>query len=171
MNIREATPADARAIATIHVQSWRAAYHGIVPAEYLQSLSIDRREAVWRELLSNKASETFVAEYQGGVQGWINIGKSRDADAHSQTGEVWALYVDPACWGQGIGTTLWAEAMKRFALSGFAEATLWVLRDNQRAIRFYQATGFQVENGTEQILDFGGTKRIEIRMRRLLSTG
>lgn len=170
MNIREAIAADARAIATVHVQSWQAAYQGIVPATYLQSLSIEKREAIWRELLLKKASETFVAENQGVVQGWINIGPSRDADAHAQTAEVWALYVDPMYWAQGIGTALWTEAAMRFTQMGFAEATLWVLRDNQRAIRFYQAAGFRIDEGKEQILDGGGAKLVEIRLRRHLGS-
>jgi hypothetical protein len=49
--IRSATPGDARAIATIHVEAWRAAYRGIVPDEYLDSLSIDGRESTWRQNL------------------------------------------------------------------------------------------------------------------------
>jgi ribosomal protein S18 acetylase RimI-like enzyme len=168
MNIREATLDDARAIATIHVQSWQAAYQGIIPASYLQSLSIERREAIWCELLLKRASETFVAENQGVVQGWINIGPSRDADAHPQTAEVWALYVDPRYWAQGIGTALWTEAAKRFSQMGFAKATLWVLRDNQRAIRFYQAAGFQSEEGRQRSSEWGGATLIEIRLRRQL---
>ncbi|MEX0715757.1 MAG: hypothetical protein WD066_04185 [Planctomycetaceae bacterium] len=35
MIVRQATPADAPAIAAIHVDAWRGAYRGIVPAEYL----------------------------------------------------------------------------------------------------------------------------------------
>ena len=170
MNIREATPDDARAIATIHVRSWQAAYQGIIPAAYLQSLSIEKREAVWRELLSNKTSDTFVAENQGIVQGWINIGPSRDADAHPQTAEVWALYVDPKHWAQGTGQALWAEAATRLGRLGYQEITLWVLRDNQRAIRFYQAAGFRIDKGKDQILDLGGAKLVEIRLRRQLGS-
>lgn len=170
MNIREATAADSRAIATIHVRSWQAAYQGIMPAEYLESLSVEKREAIWRELLCNEASETFVAESQGAMQGWINIGPSRDADAHPQTAEVWALYVDPLYWGQGIGTALWAEALRRFAQLRFAEATLWVLRENDGAIRFYQAAGFHIEDGKVQTLDRSGAQLVEIRLRRQLGS-
>ena len=38
--IRQATLADAHAIATIHVQSWQHAYADILPAEALAALSV-----------------------------------------------------------------------------------------------------------------------------------
>ena len=43
--IRLATLADARAIAELHVASWRAAYVGILPPAYLEGLSVEEREA------------------------------------------------------------------------------------------------------------------------------
>ena len=44
MVVRHATPEDSRAIATIHVLSWQAAYQGVVPAQFLASMSVDQRE-------------------------------------------------------------------------------------------------------------------------------
>ena len=52
MLVRAATIEDARAIATIHVETWRAAYAGIVPAAHLAALSIDEREVRWRSILA-----------------------------------------------------------------------------------------------------------------------
>jgi hypothetical protein len=37
-SLRRASPADARAIADVQVHTWRQAYAGIVPAEFLQQL-------------------------------------------------------------------------------------------------------------------------------------
>jgi ribosomal protein S18 acetylase RimI-like enzyme len=170
MLLREATAADAHAIATIHVQAWQAAYQGIVPAAYLESLSIEKREALWRGLLMKNDSETLVAESQGEMRGWINIGPSRDNNAGSQTGEIWALYISPGHWGTGVGQSLLAKAAMRLPQMGFFQTTLWVLRDNKRAIRFYHAADFRVDFGKEQIVDCGGAKLVEIRLRRQLSS-
>ncbi len=49
MRIREATPDDIPGIARVHVDTWRTAYLGIVPAEHLAGLSYERSEARWRE--------------------------------------------------------------------------------------------------------------------------
>src|SRR5437870_811356 len=83
-----ATADDADAIATVHVRSWQAAYRGIVPDAHLDRLSIDRRAATWRESLANRPPDVFVAEREGRMLGWISVGKSRDADADSNTGEL-----------------------------------------------------------------------------------
>ena len=39
--IRDATPSDSRAIAEVHVASWRWAYRDDLPAEFLDGQSVD----------------------------------------------------------------------------------------------------------------------------------
>jgi hypothetical protein len=95
MNIREAILADARAIATVHVASERAAYRGIVPDIVLDCASVEKQEAAWRERIASGASDTLVADQDGSVRGWINLGASRDSDAGPNVGEVRAMYVSP----------------------------------------------------------------------------
>jgi len=168
MLIREATPDDALAIALIQVRSWQAAYHDIIPSEYLQSLSAQQREAVWSDLLQADDSQTLVVEEYGEIRGWINVGKSRDADAAGTTAEVWGFYIAPGHWGNGLGRGLWADASLWLVRQGYTEVTLWVLRDNPRAIRFYRAAVFQIDHGREQTIQPGGATLIEIRLRREL---
>jgi len=129
-------------IATIHVEAWRAAYRGIVPDEFLDSLSIDRREATWREILLTGNEAVWVAQESETIVGWISAAASRDADAGASTGEIWAVYVTPGHWGKGVGRSLCESAERHSRLGGFIEVTLWVLRDNERAVKFYQSNGF-----------------------------
>jgi hypothetical protein len=75
MDIRPAELRDAHGIAIVHVLSWQAAYRGIVPDEFLRALSIETREARWRELLSLTSLETWVAEVETRVVGWISFGR------------------------------------------------------------------------------------------------
>ena len=51
MDVRPATVHDARAIATVHVRSWRSAYTGLLPDGYLESLSVDRGASMWEEIV------------------------------------------------------------------------------------------------------------------------
>ena len=60
MDIRPATPADANALAKLHIDSWRAAYRGLVPDPHLASLDYDRRAQRFRESLSRHAEETYL---------------------------------------------------------------------------------------------------------------
>ena len=166
--VRRAELDDAKAIATVHVRAWQAAYQGIVPSAFLNSLSIEQREASWREILERRTSRTWVAEGGGEVVGWISAGPSRDTDARATTGEVWAVYVSPEHWRRGVGGRLWREAEADLTAARFTDVTLWVLKANASAIAFYLSLGFANEPGREQMTAPGGTELCEIRLRKVL---
>jgi hypothetical protein len=50
MQIREATMADVAAIASVHVESWRTTYKGLLPDDYLANLTYAQREPRWRAI-------------------------------------------------------------------------------------------------------------------------
>jgi ribosomal protein S18 acetylase RimI-like enzyme len=164
--VRPATPDDASAIATIHVRSWQTAYQGFVPEAFLRSLSIEARADRWRTILEEATAGTFVAEERPATVGWITVGRSRDADAGPSTGELWAIYVAPEHWGRGAGRLLWDGGRSHLAAAGYADVTLWVLKDNRRARRFYEAAGFAPDAGQEKMIELGGARIPEIRLRR-----
>jgi hypothetical protein len=60
--VRPARLEDVRAIGMIHVRAYQAAYVGIVPAEFLGSLSIEPRKDVWGRIVKSGESNTEVAE-------------------------------------------------------------------------------------------------------------
>lgn len=165
---RRATPQDAKAIAEIHVRAWQVAYREILPTAFLDSLSIDQRGLRWRQILERDPSRTSVLEERGEVLGWVGFGASRDKDALSSTGELWAIYVAPMHWRKGLGQHLWNEAEKKLKSAGFQDVTLWVLRDNANAIGFYRANGFAIDTGVEKTEEFGQAVLFEIRMRKKL---
>jgi hypothetical protein len=45
--IRDARVEDARGVAAVHISSWQEAYRGLLPADVLSGLSVDRREQDW----------------------------------------------------------------------------------------------------------------------------
>src|SRR5882762_9114245 len=153
MIIRSARPEDALRIATIHVDAWRAAYSGIIPDEYLRSLSIEKRHALWQQDLEAGHPFTWVAEESDSVLGWISAAASRDADASQSTGEIWAVYIDPSHWGEGAGRALCDAAEQELRRRGCTEVTLWVLKDNQRALGFYRSNGFSCDASEDRIIE------------------
>jgi len=169
--IRSATPVDARAIATIHVAAWQAAYRGIVPDEYLRSLSIDGRASAWQQNLLAADSSTWVAQESDAIVGWTSVGPSRDADADTSAGEIWAVYVAPACWGKGVGRSLCVHAEQHLRTEGFIAVSLWVLKDNERAVKFYQSNGFVLDIGATKYIERGGKTLSEVRFTKQLFAG
>lgn len=142
--IRAATPDDARPVAEVHVSSWRHAYRGLLPEQYLERLSVDDREAMWRGAFADPdpKSGAFVAEEDGRIVGFASFGPSRDEGVLDGTGEVPAIYVDPAVLGTGVGRELFEAAAVGLRDAGFATATLWVLEANALARRFYEKAGW-----------------------------
>ncbi len=52
VSLRFATEADARQIAQVHDASSQAIYRGLLPDEVLAYYSVARREALWKQVLS-----------------------------------------------------------------------------------------------------------------------
>jgi len=155
---------DCHALATIHVESWQAAYVSLFPAEYLASLSIDERQESWISILETSASRTLIAKRDGDAWGFVTFGRCRDAGAAADRGEVWALYVAPRAWSSGVGWALWETARVLMLHQGFAEVSLWVLSGNARGLRFYESIGFVRDAGSEQHFERGGVKLAEVRL-------
>jgi GNAT superfamily N-acetyltransferase len=140
--IRPAAPGDARAIAEAHVASWRWAYRGQMPDDLLDDLSVDEREARWREILAGDTATAFVAVRDGSVVGFASGGASTDDDAPATTGEVYSIYVIATEAGKGTGAALFTAIRVALAAKGFVDARLWVLETNGRARRFYEREGW-----------------------------
>jgi ribosomal protein S18 acetylase RimI-like enzyme len=169
MNIRPAAESDALGIARVHVYTWQAAYRGIVSDAYLESLSVSHRESVWRESIVRRTPELWVADSGSEIVGWAAFGPSRDLDAARNVGELEAIYVMPPFWGQRLGWNLWQTARRRLVRRGFLSASLWVLKDNLRAIQFYRAAGFEEDIASEKEIVLGDRKLREIRYAASLS--
>lgn len=163
--VRRATVADAPAIADVHVASWRVAYVRILPAALRNYRTAEEREAQWRDVLGDESRRgpMWVADDGGRVTGFVNAGETRDPDAAPGTGELFAIYVHPDYMGISLGRALFAAAVE-WLTPRFERATLWVLRDNRRARRFYEAAGWSVD-GAERPIDLRGYEAIELRYR------
>lgn len=168
MEVRPALPEDARRIAEIHVQTWQVAYDGIVPAEYLASLSVERYESMWRDNIAKGAPELLVAHEDEAILGWVAYGHSRDEGAKQDVAEIWAIYVDASRWATGVGRSLWAAAKPRLLKQGFSSVGLWAFPENERAGRFYRSLGFEIEAGSAKQFVLGGASLNEIRYVRRL---
>ena len=145
--IRAATVRDARAIAEVHVASWRWAYRDTFPAAALDALDVDERARTWSERLGDgdPLTETLVADDDGAVVGFCGYGPCREGDAPPGTAEVYAIYLREEAAGRGVGRALFTRANERLRALGYRRATLWVLETNERTRRFYEAAGWAAD--------------------------
>ena len=165
--VRPATARDAKAVAEIHVATWQAAYQDLMPAEYLKSMTQEKRLAYWREAIEYSEPQLLVATDGDKIVGFVGFDRSRDAGTKSSVGEIWAMYVAPDHWGKGAGIALWDGARDGLKEEGCTQVTVWVLLRNERALGFYeQAAGFKREMPSLKTVAFGAVKLEEIRLKR-----
>jgi len=166
--VRRAAPEDAESIATVHIESWQTAYRGQLPDPYLDQLDLElvRRTEFWRMHIATPRpnTEIWVACGSAHAEGFAALGPARDADPNS-TGEVYAIYVQPRQWNQGLGRALFTHATNRLASLGFSTAILWVLESNARARRFYEIAGWSLDGATKLETLPGGIELREVSYR------
>jgi len=156
VEVRLATPADARRIAEIHVAAWQHAYADLLSAELLDGLSVDSRETGWSQRLAADGP-VHVALIDTTVMGFAAAGRCR-GDQPPRHLELYAIYQLPAAHGSGTGQVLLDAAV------GDAPAFLWVADPNPRAQAFYRKNGFQSDGAIHVDPDLEGLR--EIRMIR-----
>jgi GNAT superfamily N-acetyltransferase len=149
--------ADAEELGRVHVQVWREAYAGLMPADYLGSLDPVARGHTWREWASlDDPAETWVAREDGEVVGFASAGPARDHPAPAPY-ELWAINLLARVHGTGLADVLLERALAR------RDAYLWVVEGNHRARSFYRRHGF-VEDGGRDV--HAATGVVEVRMTR-----
>ncbi|MGW7417635.1 N-acetyltransferase family protein [Streptomyces sp. NPDC054863] len=171
IRLRPMTLTDCEAVAACRVLGWQHAYAGLVPQSYLDSMNIPDDTVLRREhfIAAGPDVVNLVAERAGRVVGWACCGPYREtegAEPHSGPGrpaaELYTLYVLPDHFSTGAGRALMTGSTDRARAAGFGSMSLWVLKDNARARRFYEKAGFRAD-GTEEPFELAGTTLREVR--------
>jgi GNAT superfamily N-acetyltransferase len=177
-SIHRARAADAEALAHVQAASWRAAFDGLLSAEYLAGLDIAALSATWSGLLSDarwpRAGTLVLREDEGTAQrqeivGYARFYPSEDADLDpAQVGEVGSMYTVPAVWRTGAGSLLMAAVLDALAAAGYDTASLWVLEGNTSARAFYRAHGWEPD-GARQTDRSSPVEVVKLRYRRAVT--
>ena len=170
--VRAAVPADAAAIARIHVLAWQWTYAGLVPPGGLKALSIEERAGQWRSGLEATRPERVVrvAERDGEVVGFSHGGPARDRDLGERAGEVYTLYVLREVLGTGVGGALFDAVTRALRDAGRDPLVLWVAQRNRLGRAFYERQGWRPD-GHRTWESFVGRRRYEVRYRTVGSSG
>ena len=170
LEIKEAALQDAGTIGALHVECWQDAYSGLLPADYLKGLSASvSAEKIRFVMAQEKPPFHYFLTTIGEVPaGFIALGKSRDED-RIFSGEISAMYLKARWWGEGYGTSLMKFSLEELRQRGYDEIILWVLKENERAVSFYERQGF-ISDGAEKSVDFIEAKKV-IRYRKQFLKG
>lgn len=143
VRIRPAQLEDAAAIARLQVDSYRTAYAGIFPQDYLHQFSYHEQEQErdWIRLLASPETEVvLVAEAgDGGLAGYA-LSRPRASYGAGYDSELQSLHVRRALHRQGIGPRLVFASAAHLAAADRKPLMLWVLEANP-ARGFYERLG------------------------------
>ena len=149
---------EAKGKAYVHCRAWKEAYRGLIDQTFLDGRTLEFSEE--RALRSFRSGvSTLLAKDGDRVVGFADYGAYRGDDMQD-AGEVYAIYLLGDYYGQGIGARIMNAALQD--MPSIDKAVVWVLKGNQRAIRFYESFGFRFD-GASQVLDLGG-EVTELRM-------
>ncbi|HUR20855.1 MAG TPA: GNAT family N-acetyltransferase [Vicinamibacterales bacterium] len=161
--ILPAVAEDAPALASLHAESWRSAYRGMLPDDYLDGPILDERLQFWGRRMADldpACTQVLKAVSEPGLVGFVCIVLEADA--------IWGarlenLHVKPNLKGQGIGGRLFDAAVAWAQAARPARPIhLWVLEQNLPARRFYEHRGGRVAD-TKTIEVVPGVAVAEVR--------
>lgn len=150
------TDDEIRGKAYVHWQSWHEVYPGVVSQDYLDRFTLEKAEKM---AFSWGGDHLIIAKAGDRVIGFVGYGDR--GDEAPETGEIFALYILSEYYGTGVGKQLMDAGLEQ--LKGYPQICLWVLKENKRAIRFYEKCGFHPDG---QEMFSKNVEAPEIRMER-----
>ena len=163
ISIRKGRPADAFAIAAVHVATWRTTYAGILPDDYLARLSVARQAAYYEAairggtgvVVANANTPDVPPGTFPRIIGFATAGLARRGGElggrRLGEGEVETLYVLDDYRERGVGRRLMRAAGTHLADIGCKSCFLWVLRDNPSRWFYQHLGGKPVAEATIQV--------------------
>ncbi len=159
--IRHADVGDATGIGSVHAESWRTTYRGIVPDAFLEAIDVDKWSERQRRYMTEAPDDavSLVAEVDGQIVGWAVGGPNREPEL-DHVGELYAIYLLAEHQRRGLGLKLTVATARWLMDAGMESMAVWVLADNHKARRFYEALG--AEYCQEREVDIGGADLAEV---------
>jgi GNAT superfamily N-acetyltransferase len=144
--LRPAEDPDLPLVGALHHRSRASAYADLIdPATFAArgpSMLADWWSERWR--WERDTHRLTIAEQAGNLLGFTYIGPSETPGA----AELYAIHVEPAWLGTGIGRQLMRKALTDLPRYGEPRAVLWVLEANKTARRFYEAGGWHPDGAS-----------------------
>ena len=160
IEIRRASPADARAIAKVRVESWRVTYRGLIPDAYLDAMEVDASVALWDRVLNaeSSAATVFVAAREGEVIGFA-AGNALKEPKYGADSELTAVYLRRDAQRAGLGHRMVGAVVAALRAHNATAMIVWTIAGNKGARAFYENLGATLR--VEQDFEWDGMPLVE----------
>ncbi|MBE5872763.1 MAG: GNAT family N-acetyltransferase [Lachnospiraceae bacterium] len=151
--IRKVQQGDARDLAYIQTESWKAAFASILEAETLtKCTNIERATAMYQRLLDENKGNGYLLIVDGKSHCIAYWDAARDSEFVGKA-ELICIHSLPDNWRKGYGSQMMDRVLKDIKEAGYSEVVLWVFRENLRARAFYEANGFALTDFSKLAFD------------------
>ena len=150
LSIQKLRHNDIKQQAAIHSLSFRKAYQGIIPDNFLEKYTIEKSEKAFISRYEESV-DTYTIKNDSDLIGFSTFGHCRDEDKSLNTGEIQCIYIHPSFWHKGFGSVLFDFTVSELFYRKYNEITLWVLELNLTARQFYEHKGFQSDGSKKEI--------------------
>ena len=140
LEIKRASKRDISGISRVYIDSWRDTYTGLIPTDYLNTLSYEKAEKKWSDFLNNE-NEPFIYIAINDIGKIIGFASGKSVDEEGFDGELYSLYLLQECRGIGTGRQLVSAIVKHFKEKGVTSMIVWVMERNKSALGFYERMG------------------------------
>lgn len=139
---RTAKPEDAEAIGTIHTESWKTTYTGIVHQSFLDSIDLKKRILGAENRIKNPDTECLVLvdTIRHKVIGFADVGPCREKNVDAD-GELYAIYLFQDYQNLGGGKILFNACLSVAQVKGYSKLMVSVLEQNTSSRKFYEKMG------------------------------
>lgn len=142
MIIRRARIGDEQNIAKLIIHTWKDAYRGIVPDDFLAALTTDKHEQLFKEQIKKAEATIFVLENDSGnIIGMVSGGKDR---SNAFDCEIVALYILPEYQKKGYGRQLFKNIIKDHRANNHHSMIIWTFKENKDQ-KFYEKLGSSIQ--------------------------
>ncbi|MEJ8561260.1 GNAT family N-acetyltransferase [Yoonia sp. GPGPB17] len=150
-----AKPSDAPSIAAISIEVWVGTYlktgvNALFANYALEEFTVHKT----RTLIDDPAQFILVSQNEEGIDGFIRVSSGSPAPVSGCSDvEISTFYVQPRHHGKGIGKRLLSAAIEHCVDMGAASVWFATNAENDPAIAFYLAQGFEQVGETNFCID------------------
>lgn len=161
VNIRKVKKGDENILACIQTESWKEAFKEIVPAELLlKCTEKERAAAMYKRLLEEHKGNGYILELDGEPHciAWWDESREKNMPEYA---ELICIHSLKDNWHKGYGSMMMDRVLGDVKAAGYSKIMLWVFDNNMRAIKFYEAHGFNASGQKKPAL--GAVEEMYVR--------
>lgn len=149
---RRGTADDIQAISDAYIRSVRGSYQDILPADYLDGLTVEKRSEVFadRWAANIESYGLLIAEHESdGVIGFVDFAERGEAD--SSHGYIFSFYFVPEFQRRGLGRLLFRDCLRELRNRSYGAVFLDTFETNPSRPFYDKMGGVVVERREHQV--------------------